>query len=140
LLFNERGEAITWAKDVAKANNFCLVIATNGAKNKKQPELLATYLRCSRHGKSKAVYDPEKPKKKPKTIKCGCKFRIRVVQDYHVVDGKRVVRWSILTADGFGNHNHDLTLYKDGQRHYSGLDAKEKSYVRGQLKASVAPK
>ncbi|KAK9713199.1 hypothetical protein RND81_06G011000 [Saponaria officinalis] len=48
--------------------------------------------------------------------------------------------WNILTAKGFGCHNHQLTKYKDGHRHFAGLNEEEKAYVRQQYLASVLPR
>ncbi|KAK9755891.1 hypothetical protein RND81_01G057500 [Saponaria officinalis] len=44
------------------------------------------------------------------------------------------------TAKGFGCHNHQLTKYKDGHRHYAGLDEEEKAYVEQQYCATVFPR
>ncbi|KAK9697649.1 hypothetical protein RND81_08G051300 [Saponaria officinalis] len=44
------------------------------------------------------------------------------------------------TAKGFGCHNHQLTKYKDGHRHYAGLDEEEKAYVEQQYRAAVFPR
>ncbi|KAK9665414.1 hypothetical protein RND81_14G111200 [Saponaria officinalis] len=53
---------------------------------------------------------------------------------------KQLVLWNIVTANGFGCHNHHPTKYKDGHRHYAGLNEEEKSYVRQQYRASVLPR
>ncbi|KAK9757405.1 hypothetical protein RND81_01G160500 [Saponaria officinalis] len=138
--FSTRGKAFEWAQNIAFENEFALVIANSGHKNRSQPELVASYFRCSRYGSSKVVYDLEKPKKKPKTVKCHCKFRIRAVENYHFEDKKQLVLWNIVTANGFGFHNHHPTKYKDGHRHYAGLNEEEKAYVRQQYRASVLPR
>ncbi|KAK9713278.1 hypothetical protein RND81_06G016500 [Saponaria officinalis] len=140
LRFSTRGEAYDWAQKIASENGFALVIANSGRKNRSQPELFASYFRCSRYGSSKVVYDPDKPKRKSKTMKCRCLFRIRAVENYHVQDNKRLVLWSIITADGFDCHNHQPTKYKDGHRHYAGLNEEEKAYVRQQYRAAVFPR
>ncbi|KAK9698735.1 hypothetical protein RND81_08G127600 [Saponaria officinalis] len=138
--FSTRGEAYEWAQNVAYQNGFALVKVNSGHKNRSQPELVASYFRCSRYGSSKVIYDPEKPKKKSKTVKCQCLFRIRAVENYHFVDNKQKVMWNILTAKGFGYHNHLLTKYKDGHRHFAGLNEEEKAYVRQQYLASALPR
>ncbi|KAK9698498.1 hypothetical protein RND81_08G108900 [Saponaria officinalis] len=140
LRFSTRGKAYDWAQKIASGNGFALVIANSGRKNRSQPELFASYFWCSRYGSSKVVYDPDKPKRKSKTMKCRCLFRIRAVENYHVQDNKRLVLWSIITADGFGCHNHQPTKYKDGHRHYAGLNEEEKAYVRQQYRATVFPR
>ncbi|KAK9705942.1 hypothetical protein RND81_07G094100 [Saponaria officinalis] len=129
--FADRDKAFDWASKIAEDNGFALVKANNGAKNKTEG-LLASYFRCYRYGKSNGVYDPENPKK-PRAQKCGCEFRIRVVQNYHYVNNKEVVLWNIKTAKGFGCHNHQLTKYKDGHRHYAGLDEKRESVRRATI-------
>ncbi|KAK9676099.1 hypothetical protein RND81_11G053800 [Saponaria officinalis] len=68
-----------------------------------------------------------------------CLFRIRVAENYHVQDNKRLVLWNIITANGFGCHNHQTTKYKDGHRHYIGLNEEEKAYVRQQYRAAKTP-
>ncbi|KAK9705487.1 hypothetical protein RND81_07G060700 [Saponaria officinalis] len=73
-------------------------------------------------------------------MKCRCLFRIRSVENYHVQDNKRLVLWNIITADGFGCHNHQPTKYKDGHRHYTCLNEEEKAYVRQQYRAAVFPR
>ncbi|KAK9665819.1 hypothetical protein RND81_14G138800 [Saponaria officinalis] len=140
LRFASRGEAYEWAHKIASENGFALVKANSGRKNRSQPELFASYFRCSRYGSSKVVYDPDKPKRKSKTVKCRCLFRIRAVENYHVQDNKRLVLWNIITAKGFGCHNHQPTKYKDGHRHYAGLNEEEKAYVRQQYRAAVFPR
>ncbi|KAK9672287.1 hypothetical protein RND81_12G089500 [Saponaria officinalis] len=112
-----------------KAYEFALVIANSGRKNRSQPELRASYFRCSKYGSSKVDYDPKKPKRKSKTVKCRCIFRIRAIENYHFQDTKRLVLWNIVTADGFGCHNHQPTKYKDCHRHYTGLNEEEKAYI-----------
>ncbi|KAK9689525.1 hypothetical protein RND81_09G064600 [Saponaria officinalis] len=92
------------------------------------------------YGSSNVDYDSEKPKRKSKNVKCRCKFRIRAVENYHFQDNKRLVLWNIVTANGFGCHNHQPTKYKDGHRHYAGLNEEEKAYVRQQYRASVLPR
>ncbi|KAK9668936.1 hypothetical protein RND81_13G096900 [Saponaria officinalis] len=138
--FATRGEANEWAQNVSYQNGFALVKANSGHKNRTQPELVASYFRCSRYGSNKVIYDPERPKKKPKTVKYQCLFRIRAVENYHFVDNKQKVMWNILTAKDFGCHNHQLTKYKDGHRHFAGLNEEEKAYVRQQYLASVLPR
>ncbi|KAK9733619.1 hypothetical protein RND81_04G079300 [Saponaria officinalis] len=138
--FSTRGKAFEWAQNIAFENGFALVIANSGHKNRSQPELVASYFRCSRYGSSKVVYDPEKPKKKPKTVKCQCTFCIRAVENYHFEDKKQLVLWNIVTANGFGCHNHHPTKYKDGHRHYAGLNEEKKAYVRQKYRASILPR
>ncbi|KAK9681868.1 hypothetical protein RND81_10G033300 [Saponaria officinalis] len=140
VITSHHGKAFEWAQNIAFENGFALVIANSGHKNRSQPELVASYFRCSRYGSSKVVHDPEKPKKKPKTVKCQCTFRIRAVENYHFEDKKQLVIWNIVTANGFGFHNHHPTKYKDGHRHYAGLNDEEKAYVRQQYRASVLPR
>ncbi|KAK9682620.1 hypothetical protein RND81_10G085900 [Saponaria officinalis] len=120
--FSTRGKAFEWAQNIAFENGFALVIANSGHKNRSQPELVASYFRCSRYGSSK------------------CTFRIRAVENYHFEDKKQLVLWNILTANGFGCHNHHPTKYKDGHRHYAGLNEEEKAYVRQKYRASVLPR
>ncbi|KAK9683394.1 hypothetical protein RND81_10G137600 [Saponaria officinalis] len=140
LRFTTRGKDYEWAQKIASENGFSLVKANSGRKNRSQPKLFASYFRCSRYGSSKVVYDPDKPKRKSKTVKCRCLFRIRAVENYHVQDNKRLVLWNIITANGFGYHNHQPTKYKDGHRHYAGLNEEEKAYVRQQYRAAVFPR
>ncbi|KAK9675853.1 hypothetical protein RND81_11G036000 [Saponaria officinalis] len=130
----------TVAQKIASENGFALVKANSGRKNRSQLELFASYFRCSRYGSSKVVYDPDKPKRKSKTVKCRCLFRIRAVENYHVQDNKRLVLWNIITTNDFGYHNHQPTKYKDGHRHYAGLNEEEKAYVRQQYRAAVFPR
>ncbi|KAK9740515.1 hypothetical protein RND81_03G041800 [Saponaria officinalis] len=138
--FATRGKAYEWAQNIASENGFALVIENSGRKNRSQPELRASYFRCSRYGSSKVDYDTEKPKRKSKTMKCRCLFRVRAVENYHFQDNKRLSLWNIVTADGFGCHNHQPAKYKDGHRHYAGLNEEEKAYVRQQYRASVIPR
>ncbi|KAK9689679.1 hypothetical protein RND81_09G074700 [Saponaria officinalis] len=51
--FATRGKAFKWAQNIASENGFALVIANSGHKNRSQPELVASYFRCSRYGSSK---------------------------------------------------------------------------------------
>ncbi|XP_074297542.1 uncharacterized protein LOC141628279 [Silene latifolia] len=121
--FASRDEAFEWAQKIAFDNGFALIKASNGAKNRKQPELLGSYFRCSRYGRTRKKIDPdipEKPKKKG-TPKCECLFRVRASQKG-------------------GYHNHEVTKYKDGHRHFAGLNAEEKEFVRQQVRASIPPK
>ncbi|KAK9668866.1 hypothetical protein RND81_13G092500 [Saponaria officinalis] len=138
--FADRDKAFAWANKIVADNDSVLVKATNGAKNKSQPELLGSYFRCSRFGQSKSEYDPDKPKKKSRTQKCGCQFRIRAVQNYHYENKKQLLHWNIVTVKGFGCHNHQLTKYKDRHDHYAGLDEEDKAYVEQQYRASVFPR
>ncbi|KAK9724649.1 hypothetical protein RND81_05G089600 [Saponaria officinalis] len=131
--FSTRGKTFEWAQNIALENGFALVIANSGHKNRSQPELVASYFHCSRYGSSKVVYDPEKPKKKPKTVKCQCTFRIRAVENYHFEDKKQLVLWNIVTANGFGCHNHHPTKYKDGHHHYAGLNEEDKADIKSGL-------
>ncbi|KAK9682591.1 hypothetical protein RND81_10G084000 [Saponaria officinalis] len=140
LQFATRGKSYEWAQKIASENGFALVKANSRRKNRSQPELFASYFRCSRYGSSKVVYDLDKPKRKSKTVKYRCLFRIRAVENYHVQDNKRLVLWNIITANGFGYHNHQPTKYKNGHRHYAGLNEGEKAYVRQQYRAAVFPR
>ncbi|XP_074271435.1 uncharacterized protein LOC141595369 [Silene latifolia] len=135
--FETRDDAFNWAQKIAFENGFALVKANNGAKNRKKNGLLASYFRCKRHGKPKETDDLEKPRR---SQKCSCKFRIRVVQNFVSKNDKEAVVWNILTSEGGGLHNHNVAVYKDGDRHFAGLDAEEKAYVRQQTLAGVQPR
>ncbi|XP_074300781.1 protein FAR1-RELATED SEQUENCE 4-like [Silene latifolia] len=141
--FASRDEAFEWAQKIAFDNGFALIKASNGAKNRKQPELLGSYFRCSRYGRTRKKIDPdipEKPKKKG-TPKCECLFRVRAVQNRaNDINGKELIVWNILTSEKGGYHNHEVTKYKDGHRHFAGLNAEEKEFVRQQVRASIPPK
>ncbi|XP_074267355.1 putative protein FAR1-RELATED SEQUENCE 10 [Silene latifolia] len=141
--FASRDEAFEWAQKIAFNNGFALIKASNGAKNRKQPELLGSYFRCSRYGRTRKKIDPdipEKPKKKG-TPKCECLFRVRAVQNRaNDINGKELIVWNILTSEKGGYHNHKVTKYKDGHRHFAGLNAEEKEFVRQQVRASIPPR
>ncbi|KAK9756786.1 hypothetical protein RND81_01G121000 [Saponaria officinalis] len=124
LRFATRGEAYEWAQNTASENGFAFVIANSGRKNRSQPELFSSYFRCSRYGSSKVVYDPDKPKRKSKTVKCR-------IKDWYF--------WNIITANGFDCHNHQPTKYKYGHRHYADLNEEEKAYVRQKYRARSSP-
>ncbi|XP_074299367.1 uncharacterized protein LOC141630446 [Silene latifolia] len=47
--FASQDEAFDWAQKIAFDNGIVLVKASNGSKNRKQPELQGSYFRCSRH-------------------------------------------------------------------------------------------
>ncbi|XP_074288318.1 uncharacterized protein LOC141613478 [Silene latifolia] len=141
--FASRDEAFEWAQKIAFDNGFALIKASNGAKNRKQPELLGSYFRCSRYGRTRKKIDPdipEKPKKKG-TPKCECLFRVRAVQNRaNDINGKELIVWNILTSEKGGYHSHEVTKYKDGHRHFAGLNAEEKEFVRQQVRPSIPPK
>ncbi|XP_074265793.1 uncharacterized protein LOC141588240 [Silene latifolia] len=105
--FASRDEAFEWAQKIAFDNGFALIKASNGAKNRKQPELLGSYFRCSRAND---------------------------------INGKELIVWNILTSEKGGYHNHKVTKYKDGHRHFAGLNAEEKEFVRQQVRASISPR
>ncbi|XP_074271469.1 protein FAR1-RELATED SEQUENCE 5-like [Silene latifolia] len=46
----------------------------------------------------------------------------------------------MVTSEGAGLHNHNVAIYKDGDRHFAGLDAEENAYVRQQTLAGVLPR
>ncbi|KAK9672665.1 hypothetical protein RND81_12G115700 [Saponaria officinalis] len=46
--FATQGKAYEWAQNIISKNGFSLVIANSGRKNRSQPELVASYFRCSR--------------------------------------------------------------------------------------------
>ncbi|XP_074318493.1 protein FAR1-RELATED SEQUENCE 2-like [Silene latifolia] len=121
--FETRDDAFNWAQKIAFENGFALVKANNGAKN--------------RHGKPKESDDLEKPRR---SQKCSCKFRIRAVQNFVPKNDKETIVWNIVTSEGAGLHNHNAAVYKDGDRHFAGLDAEEKAYVRQQTLAGVLPR
>ncbi|XP_074302954.1 PKS-NRPS hybrid synthetase cheA-like [Silene latifolia] len=136
--FASRDEAFEWAKKIAFDNGFALVKTSNGAKNRKQPELLGSYFRCSRYGRTRKKIDPDIPEK---PTKCDCLFRVRAVQNRaNDVNGKELIVWNILTSEKGGYHNHKVTKYKDGHRHFAGLNAEEKEFVRQQVRASIPPR
>ncbi|XP_074277818.1 uncharacterized protein LOC141601432 [Silene latifolia] len=89
------------------------------------------------HGKPKESDDLEKLRR---SQKCSCKFRIRAVQNFVSKNDKETVVWNIVTSEGAGLHNHNIAVYKDGDRHFAGLDVEEKAYVRQQTLAGVLPR
>ncbi|XP_074304867.1 protein FAR1-RELATED SEQUENCE 4-like, partial [Silene latifolia] len=135
--FETRDDAFNWAQKIAFENEFALVKANNGAKNRKKNGLLASYFRCKRHGKPKESDDLEKLRR---SQKCSCKFRIRAVQNFVSKNDKETVVWNIVTSEGARLHNHNVAVYMDGDRHFAGLDAEEKAYVRQQTLAGVLPR
>ncbi|XP_074266044.1 uncharacterized protein LOC141588503 [Silene latifolia] len=141
--FASRDEAFDWAQKIAFDNGFALVKASNGSKNRKQPELQGSYFRCSRYGRTRKKIDPDisdKPKKKG-TSMCDCLFRVRAVQNrVNDINGKELIVWNILNSEKGGYHNHQVAKYKDGDRHFAGLDAEEKEFVRKQVRASIPPR
>ncbi|XP_074297965.1 protein FAR1-RELATED SEQUENCE 5-like [Silene latifolia] len=48
--------------------------------------------------------------------------------------------WNFLTSEGGGLHNHNVAVYKDGDRHFAGLDTEYKAYVRQQTMVGVLPR
>ncbi|XP_074283876.1 protein FAR1-RELATED SEQUENCE 4-like [Silene latifolia] len=132
--FETRDDAFNWANKIAFKNGFALVKANNGFKNRKKNGLLASYFRCKRHGLPKESENLEKPRR---SQKCSCKFRIRAVQNFVSKNDQETVVWNILTSEGAGLHNHNVAIYKYGDRHFAGLDAKEKAYVRQQTLVGV---
>ncbi|XP_074300049.1 protein FAR1-RELATED SEQUENCE 2-like [Silene latifolia] len=141
--FASRDEAFYGAQKIAFDNGFALVKALNGSKNRKQPELQGSYFRCSKYGRTRKKIDPdipEKPKKKG-TSKCECLFRVRAVENRaNDINGKELIVWNILTSEEGGYHNHQVAKYKDGDRHFAGLDAEEKEFVTQQVRASIPPR
>ncbi|XP_074313953.1 uncharacterized protein LOC141649155 [Silene latifolia] len=135
--FETRDDAFNWAQKIAFENGFALVKANNGAKNRKKNGLLASYFRCKRHGLQKESDDLEKPRR---SQKCSCKFRIRAIQNFVSKNDQETVVWNIVTSEGAGLHNHNVAVYKDGDRHFAGLDAEEKAYVRQQTLVGVLPR
>ncbi|XP_074278420.1 uncharacterized protein LOC141602010 [Silene latifolia] len=125
--FETRDDAFNSAQKIAFENGFALVKANNGTKNRKKNGLLASYFRCKRHGLPKELDDLENPRR---SQKCSCKFRIRAVQNFVSKNDQVTVVWNIVTSEGAGLHNHNVAVYKDGDRHFAGLDAEEKAYVR----------
>ncbi|XP_074318494.1 uncharacterized protein LOC141655307 [Silene latifolia] len=108
--FETRDDAFNWAQKIAFENG---------------------------HGKPKESDDLENPRR---SQKCSCKFRIRAVQNFVPKNDKETVVWNIVTSEGAGLHNHNAAVYKDGDRHFAGLDAEEKAYVRQQTLAGVLPR
>ncbi|XP_074315736.1 uncharacterized protein LOC141651947 [Silene latifolia] len=106
-------------------------------KNRKENGFLASYFRCKRHGLPPPTDDPEKPRR---SQKCSCMFRIRAVQNYMVKNDQVTIVWNIITSEGGGLHNQHVAVYKEGDRHFAGLDAEEKAYVRQQTMAEVLPR
>ncbi|XP_074293167.1 protein FAR1-RELATED SEQUENCE 6-like [Silene latifolia] len=135
--FKKRNDAFNWANKVAFENGFALVKTNNGAKNRKKNGLLASYFRCKRHGLPPLTDDPEKPRR---SQKCSCKFRIRAVQNFVSKNDQVTIVRNIVTPEGGGLHNHNVAVYKDGDRNFAGLDAEEKAYVRQQTMAGVQPR
>ncbi|XP_074301548.1 protein FAR1-RELATED SEQUENCE 4-like [Silene latifolia] len=135
--FETRDDAFNWANKVAFENGFALVKANNGAKTRKKNGLLASYFRCKRHGLPTRSDDLEKPRR---SQKCSCKFRIHAVQNFLSKNDQVTIVWNIVTSEGGGLHNHNLAVYKDGYRHFAGLDAEEKAYIRQQTMAGVLPR
>ncbi|XP_074301176.1 uncharacterized protein LOC141632532 [Silene latifolia] len=132
--FETRDDAFNWANSVAFENEFAFVKANNGVKNRKENGLLTSYFRCKRHGLPPPMDDPEKPRR---SQKFSCLCRVRAVQNYVVKNDQVTIVWNIVTSEGDGRHNHNVALYKDGDRQFAGLDKEEKAYVRQQTMAGV---
>ncbi|XP_074318755.1 uncharacterized protein LOC141655582 [Silene latifolia] len=130
-------DAFSWANKVVFENGFALVKANNEAKNRKKNGLLPSYFRFKRHGLSKQSDDLEKPRR---SQKCSCKFRIRAVQNFVSNNDQVTIVWNIVTSEGGGLHNHNVAVYKDGNRYFAGLDAEDKAYVRQQTMVGVLPR
>ncbi|XP_074301219.1 uncharacterized protein LOC141632580 [Silene latifolia] len=116
ICFASRDEAFDWAQKIAFDNGY------GRTRKKIDPDI------------------PDKPKKKG-TSKCECLFRVRTVENRaNDINRKELIVWNILTSESGGYHNHQLAKYKDGDRHFAGLDAGEKEFLRQQVRTSIPPR